>query len=115
MTEIIVLDVDTTGGDMNVHYSFWLYPPVANQQYYKKPTTSAPSFLRATAQNITDYQAGVFVEQNGNFLVPQGWSIGQIATELQNRWTAANTAFQALQSNWQYYGQTWNGSAWVAN
>lgn len=111
-TKIVIFTMPVKGGDSDVHYAFWLYPPAANQKYYRHPAPAAPSGGLATAQEITDFQAGVFIEELNSFQVPNGWTNAQTRTELENRYNARDVTFQAEQAQWNKFGSTWNGTVW---
>jgi hypothetical protein len=112
-TQLIVLDTPIIGGDRVVNYVMWLYPIAANQQYYTKSSSAKSSFVRATAQNNTDIQNGVVVEESYSFLVPSGWTIAQIKAELQNRYTVRSAAFVTEQNKWNFQGNSFDGTGWV--
>lgn len=111
-TKIVIFTTPAKGADSDVQYSFYLYPPAANQKFYRQPN-GQPSGNVATAQEITDYKNGVFIEEPGAFQVPSGWTNAQIRTELQNRYTARDTTFQAEQAKWNRYGSVWDGTTWT--
>lgn len=110
-TQIIVTETPTIGGDMVVKGLFWFYPPVANQQYYKKPLVVS-QFVRASAQNNTDIQAGVIVEESFEYLVPVGWTVPQVKADLIAKYNSRQSVLGAELSKFSNTGLSYDGSVW---
>lgn len=105
-TGIIILNTPIINGDRNIDFVFWLYPAVANRQFYTSSSVSA--FQRATTLDNTELQTGVKVEERHTFLVPTGWTVPQIKAELTSRYTARATQFANEQAKWNNSGIAWD-------
>lgn len=111
--QIIVLDViaSNDGSMNNIHCVFWLYPSPANQQYYVHSNQS-PIFAKASAQEITDYQNGVFTEERVEFWFPANATLNAMKTEMISRYNNRASQFAAEQNGWNRYGTFYDGSTW---
>lgn len=110
--QVIILDTATTPwGAMDVRFVFW-FAVSAGKQY---PNPQATSIYRgATSTELAAIQAGTVFEQADRIQYPAGTLIAAIQSDLQTRWTAANTAFQAATNPNQFFGASWDGTSWTA-
>jgi len=110
--QVIILDtLIDANGNQNVRYAFW-FAVSAGKQY---PNPNAVSAYRGvTAAELAAIQGGTVFEQTGTIQYANGTATATIQTDLQGRWTAANTAFQALTNQNQFFGASWDGASWTA-
>lgn len=109
--QVIVLDTQAdANGNQNVRYLFWLAVG-ANKGL---PNPAAVSQYRgATPAEIASLQTGAVVERSGSVQYPNGTATATIQADLQLRWAAANTAFQAQPNLNQFFGANWDGNTWI--
>lgn len=109
--EIIVLETTVdANGNQNIRFAFW-FAVSAGKQVPRPGFSSA--YRGASSAESASLQAGTVVEQIGSAQYPNGTATATIQADLQSRWTAANTTFQALTSPNQFYGAFWDGTTWT--
>src|SRR5438309_8604190 len=110
--QIIILNRSVgPSGDQNVVFAFWLTVP-AGQLIPNPSVTSA--YRGASAAEIGSLKTGAVVEEINAAQYPSGWTLGQIQTDLQAKYTARQNQITAQLNPNLYYGSFWDGTAWAA-
>lgn len=109
--QIIILDVATgPGGDLNVHYLFWLTVPVAAQVAISGATSQ---WRNAAAGDLTSLASGATIEESYFAQYPAGWTKAQIQADILAKGSARQTVVTNRQNPNLYYGGFWDtGTGW---
>ncbi len=109
---VIVLDKNATDTDGNTwNFALWADVPVARQSHYANASLTS-AWSGATAADNTALQNGSVVEKVSSQRVPQGTTLAQFETFLQNQWTLYQNYITAY-NPWIRYGSTWDGTTWT--
>src|SRR6266436_2233833 len=110
--QIIILNTALgPSGDINVVYAFWLTVS-AGQQIPNPGMTSA--YRGASAAEIASLKTGAIIEEINSAQYPASWTLGQIQTDLQTKYTTRQNAVNAQANPNLYYGAVWDGASWTA-
>jgi hypothetical protein len=104
--QIIILDVSTgPGGDLNVHWLFWLTVALAAQV----PISGATSLWRsAAAGDITNLQTGAVIEESHAAQWPAATTKATIQAAILALGTARQTQITNAQNPNLFYGGFWD-------
>lgn len=108
--KIIIQERVNEPSDFNFKYVLWAVVPVSRQSTYADPLKT--SLVKdITAQELSDFRAGVFVEKQETANYIAGTPIAAIQADLINRFNTFQA--QVTASNpWKYYGTSWDGTSW---
>ncbi len=109
---VIVLERVGEPSDMSFRVAFWVVPPAARQAYYADlEATSA--YADVSAADLAALQAGQIVERVETRFFPEGTTLAQTKTALEQRWQQIQNAANS-RNPWVRYGTTWDGTTWTA-
>lgn len=112
MRQVIVLERLRIGNPPSFRFAMWAAVPAGRESAYAQDSNWQSQFSGATAGELSALRAGTVVERVERFDATLNLTIGQIETELQNRWTA----FQASVTGdnyWDRFGSSWDGASWT--
>lgn len=109
--KIIVQERLGEPSDFNFKYVFWADVPAARQPFYADATkTSVVKDI--SAQELSDYRAGKFLEKSDLASYAAGTTAAAIRADLINKFNAYQTQVTAF-NPFQFYGTTWDGTSWT--
>lgn len=115
MRQIIALEYKRgTGlGDKNLQYAFWFAIPEQRRvpiPNFTSAITKSP--FQPTPAELADLQSGAVIEEVDTVQIPNGASQTQVRNALISRYNARAAEIAALPSIYQYYGTSFDGTAW---
>lgn len=109
---IIVLErISDDSATDSYKYIMWADVPASRQIHYAS-SAKVSAWANASSQDNANLQSGSIAELSEIQRVPIGWTLGQIETVLQNKWTTYQS-YITSHNPWQRYGTTWDGSTWT--
>jgi hypothetical protein len=112
--QVIVLESNPAdGGFINIRAAMW-YPVTAGQEV-PIPTLTKSAWAAASAQEVSDLQAGRVIEEVNAYKFPNSYSTATIKTELQSIYNARKAYLATVPFQGQYYGVFWDSvTGWSA-
>jgi hypothetical protein len=108
--QIIIQERVNIPSDFSFRYVLWAAVPTARQSFYANPAF-VTTVKDATTAEVAALQSGAVVElqQVGNYVA--GTPIASIQADLINKFNAFQAQITAT-NPWQFYGTSWDGTAW---
>lgn len=115
--QIVILESDrgTGRGDTGIRFLFWFPIPAPRSvpmPGFTGAFTARGVVLGPTAQELADLQSGALLEEASNITVPTGTTQAQIKNALESKYAARAGEIAALPNPNQFYGTSWDGTAW---
>ena len=110
--QIIILEQLGWPSDLRLNVCFWLAVPAARQQYYVNPSFKS-QVIGITANETNALQMGQVFEDVQEFSYPVGTGGAAIQADLVAKYTARQTDFNNMNSKYNRYGWSYDGTSWT--
>jgi hypothetical protein len=112
--QIIILERNTRGSNIEFRAAFWLAVPTLRQPLYANASAKSQVLDGSvTAGELTAIQNGSVVEQVDTFQYPSGNTLASIEADLQAQFTQRQADFNADSARFQRYGSSFDGTTWT--